>query len=93
MATYAREVRAAGEEIAAAPRELAAAELAPEAFGELGRKAGAAEAYQRLSALLVDQSRRASEALTRAGDELGEVVAFHSGGDDDGALEIRKLEG
>ncbi|MER7014871.1 hypothetical protein ABT324_25870 [Saccharopolyspora sp. NPDC000359] len=90
LATYAREVRTAGDEIATAPQELAAAELAPESFGELGRSAGAAESYQRLVELLVDQSRRASEALTRAGDELREVVDFHTSGDDDGAVEIRK---
>lgn len=90
LATYAREVRTAGEEISTAPQRLAAAEVAPEAFGELGRGAGAAESYQRLFELLVDESRRAGEALTRAGEELREVVDFHSGGDDDGAVEIRK---
>ncbi|MGW1679064.1 hypothetical protein [Saccharopolyspora sp. NPDC002376] len=92
LATYAREVRTAGEEIAAVPQQLPAVELAPESFGELGREAGAAESYQRLCELLVDQSRRASEALTCAGDELQEVVDFHTGGDDDSAIDIRKQE-
>ncbi|MEV5539271.1 hypothetical protein AB0L13_20630 [Saccharopolyspora shandongensis] len=92
LATCAREVRAAGEEIEAAQPAMAAAELAPEVFGALGREAGAAEAYQRLCDLLLDQGRRAGETLTRAGDELGEVVDFHSGGDDDSAVEFRKQE-
>ncbi|MGP4015345.1 hypothetical protein [Saccharopolyspora sp. 5N708] len=92
LATYAREVRAAGEEITTAQQGLAAAELAPEAFGELGRKVGAAEAYQRARALLLDQNRRAGETLTRAGDELREVVDFHGVGDDDSASEMRKQE-
>lgn len=93
LATYAREVRSAGEEIAAAQSALTAAELAPEVFGELGCEAGAAEAYQRICNLLLDQNRRAGETLTRAGDELREVVDFHAGGDDDSASEMRKQEG
>ncbi|MCI2417163.1 hypothetical protein MOQ72_06995 [Saccharopolyspora sp. K220] len=92
LATYAREVRAAGEEITAAQQELAAAELAPEVFGELGRKAETAAAYQRVCAFLLDQNRRAGETLTRAGDELREVVDFHTVGDDDSASEMRKQE-
>jgi hypothetical protein len=92
LATYAREVRAAGEEITAAQPALQAAEVVPEAFGTLGREAGAAEAYQRICALLLDQNRRAGEVLTRAGDELRQVVDFHTGGDDDSADEMRKQE-
>ncbi|QIZ34793.1 hypothetical protein [Saccharopolyspora sp. ASAGF58] len=92
LASCAREVRAAGEEITAAQPALTAAELAPETFGALGREAGAAEAYQRLYALLLDQNRRAGETLTRAGDELREVVDFHAGGDDDSAVAMRKQE-
>ncbi|MBB5154787.1 hypothetical protein [Saccharopolyspora phatthalungensis] len=92
LATYAREVRAAGGEITSAQPGLMAAELAPEAFGRLGREAGAGEAYQRICTLLLDQNRRAGETLTRAGDELGQVVDFHAGGDDDSAAAMRKQE-
>ncbi|GAA0524892.1 hypothetical protein GCM10011581_15250 [Saccharopolyspora subtropica] len=94
LAAYAREVRLAGEEISAAQQPLLAAQLTPEAFGEVGRQVGAAESYQRLCTLLLDQHRRAGETLTSAGDELRQVVEFHAGGDDDSASQLaRKQEG
>jgi hypothetical protein len=92
LATYAGEVRAAGEEIAAVQRDLEVARLRPDSFGDFGRKAGAAEAYERLRELLVDQTRRAGEVLTGAGDELDEVVDFHAGGDDESAHHIKRKQ-
>lgn len=87
---YAGEVRAAGEELVSAEGALEPAELEPAAFGELG--GDAARSYQRLCALLRDQTRRAGEALSSAGDELGEVVAHHSGGDDDTAADLARKQ-
>ena len=92
LTQYAGQVRAAGEEIAAARRELDGTRLEPESFGEVGRSAGAADAYARLAALLGDQTRRAGEVLTGAGDELRQVVDFHTGGDDDNAKDIARKQ-
>ncbi|WP_344683770.1 hypothetical protein [Saccharopolyspora taberi] len=92
LTQYADEVTAAGEEIGNARRELDGARLEPESFGELGRKEGAADAYQRLAGLLGDQASRASEVLTGAGRELREVVDFHTGGDDDNAEDIARKQ-
>jgi hypothetical protein len=77
LADYARQVRAAGEDIAAtADRDV---HVAPEAFGELGH--GAATSYERLRAALLDRRDRAADALTEAADGLRAVVDFHVGDD------------
>ncbi|CAM05960.1 hypothetical protein A8924_7155 [Saccharopolyspora erythraea NRRL 2338] len=92
LTRYSDEVRAAGEDVAEARAGLDAADLEPEAFGELGRRAGAVDSYQRLATLLKDQTHRAAEVLTGAGDELRQVVDFHTGGDDDNARDIARKQ-
>lgn len=88
LSTCARQVRAAGEEIA----EIADHDLRPEpaAFGELGH--GAADAYARLCSELLGGRDRAAGALTDAGDELRAVIDSYTGGDDDGAGQLRGQE-
>lgn len=92
LSTHARQVREAGEDITTGRARLADAELAAESFGEIGRKSGAPGAYQRLCEQLLDRHRKAAETLTSAGDELREVVDFHSVGDDDSAVDLRRQE-
>jgi hypothetical protein len=94
LTRYAGEVRAAGKDVVAAQRVVEAHALTPESFGDVGREAGAADAYARVAALLLGQARRASEVLVHAGNELQEVVDFHAVGDDDSAHELsREQEG
>ncbi|GAA2330676.1 hypothetical protein GCM10009854_01900 [Saccharopolyspora halophila] len=88
LSTCARQVRAAGEEITeTTDHDL---RLDPTAFGELGH--GAAEAYARLCSELLGRRERAAEALTEAGDGLRAVVDAYTGGDDDGAGQLRGQE-
>ncbi|SFS43835.1 hypothetical protein [Saccharopolyspora flava] len=92
LSTHARQVREAGEDISTGRARLSEAELGGESFGEIGRKSGAPEAYQRLCEQLLDRHRTAAETLTSAGDELREVVEHHAGGDDDSAVDLRRRE-
>lgn len=90
LTRYSGEVRAAGEDIVAARAELDAARLGPEAFGAVGRQAGAAEAYEHVAATLRDQVQRAGDLLLDAGDELREVVDFHTAGDEGTAEDLSR---
>jgi hypothetical protein len=92
LARYADEVRTAGEEVGAAHQELDAARLPHEAFGELGRKVGATDSYRRVADLLMDQTRRAGDAMVSAGEELREVVDFHVRGDDGNAEDLARKQ-
>lgn len=87
---YAEQVRGAGAEVEAARRELDAESLPADSFGQVGRQLGAVDAYERVSRLLLDQTARAGEALVHAGEELREVVEFHTGGDDDSAQDLKR---
>ncbi|RRO12936.1 hypothetical protein EIL87_25045 [Saccharopolyspora rhizosphaerae] len=92
LATHARQVREAGEDITSGRAKLTEAELAGESFGQVGRCSGALEAYQRLCEQLLDRHRTAAETLTSAGEELREVVDHHAVGDDDSAVDLRRQE-
>lgn len=89
LTRYASDVRTAGEEVVAAQRELVR-EPPADAFGELGSRVGAPQAYTRVAALLAERARRAGEVLVNAGNELHEVVDFHTTGDGDSAHDLAR---
>lgn len=93
LASYAKDVRAAGDQIVAARGDLEAGALRPEAFGTTNRSTAAADAYTRVADLLVGHLGRAGHLLVSAGDELRAVVDSHAGGDDEGAHGLTHKQG
>ncbi|KEI45184.1 hypothetical protein [Saccharopolyspora rectivirgula] len=79
-----------GEDVLAAQRKLEADGPEEDAFGEYGRRTGAATEFQRLAGLLSDRTRRAGEVLVEAAGELREVTGVHLGGDDESAHEFNR---
>ncbi|RZS37137.1 hypothetical protein EV193_106375 [Herbihabitans rhizosphaerae] len=66
--------------------------LRNEAFGELGRQVGTAEAYSKAASALRDQLRRAVEALGTAAVELDKVAAQYGDDDERAAKKMNRVE-
>lgn len=92
LARCAGELGAAGDEMNAVGDKLDAVSLGEQAFGRLGRDLGAPEAYRRVSKLVMERTRRTADVVARAGDQLRDVVEFHTVGDEDSAVEFSRQQ-
>ncbi|WP_116041416.1 hypothetical protein [Amycolatopsis palatopharyngis] len=87
---YVGDIRRAADGLERAARARDAVELAPDAFGAVGRELGVHDAYLRAAKALRGQLRDGSQALESASDALNDVVRKHSDGDEDRAEDIRR---
>lgn len=89
---YAKKVDQASDELSDSFRKLRETPLRNEAFGELGRKTGSAEAFGRAADRLHGQLSRGCEALSSASEALHKVVDERVGRDDESAAEIKRTK-
>lgn len=85
----AADVRSAGEEIAAAERDLSEVELPAEVFGN----SRAAQAYADVLTSLRERTGRVAATFTGAARELRGVADRHTAGDAEAAQELRRGAG
>jgi hypothetical protein len=86
---YASTVEQAGDELEQAATTLTNTPLTSSAFGDLGRTAGAVQAYARAAATLLGQLSTASTDLRSAAGNLRSVAGAHTAADEEHATRLR----
>jgi hypothetical protein len=86
---YATTAEQAADDLAAALRGLHGIPLTSAAFGEVGRTAGSASAYQGAADTLLQQVNRAVDALHAAATNLRGIAAEHSSADEQQASALK----
>ena len=87
---YADTVEQAGDELQQAAATLARSPLNSASFGQLGRTAGAVQAYTRAAATLLNQLTTASTDLHAAAANLRTVAGAHTASDAEHAARFRQ---
>lgn len=87
---YAKKVDQSSDEMSDSFAALRESPLRAEAFGELGREVGTAEAYARACTALHEQLSRGCESLKSASEALHQVVGERVGADEDSAAEVAR---